>query len=170
MRHFIFLLFYVSTSLHSAELWRGTVTYVTDGDTFWVQPSYPIGNNTHSRKIRIEGIDAPEICQLYGKQSKHALEELLLHKNVTINTKRLDDYDRDVAKITFETRDVGNWMVSQGHAWSYHYRHSVGPYAVQERDAQSAKRGLFAASSPTEPRVFRREHGSCHTPRNEHRV
>lgn len=166
MRHFIGLLLFVSASVQCATPWRGTVTYVTDGDTLWVQPSHQALNDTPPRKVRIEGIDAPELCQHYGKQSKNALKQLLLQKNVTIHTKRIDDYGRDVAKITFETRDIGTWMVSQGHAWSYHYRHSAGPYAAQERDAQSAKRGLFAAPSPTEPRVFRREHGSCHTPRN----
>lgn len=166
MRHFLCLLFFVSASVQCATPWHGTVTYVTDGDTLWIQPSNQAQNDRSARKIRIEGIDAPELCQRYGKQSKNALKQLLFQKNVTIHTRRVDDYGRDVAKITLETRDIGTWMVSQGHAWSYHYRHSAGPYAVQERDAQSAKRGLFAASSPTEPRVFRREHGSCHTPRN----
>lgn len=166
MRHHLCLLLFISASVQCADLWRGTVTYVTDGDTLWVQPSNPALKDAPARKIRIEGIDAPEICQLYGKESKNALEQLLIQKNVTVNTRRMDDYGRDVAKITFETRDIGTWMVSQGHAWSYHYRHSAGPYAAQERDARSANLGLFATSSPTEPRVFRREHGSCHTPRN----
>ncbi len=166
MRHCLFLLVFISATVNCADLWRGTVTYVTDGDTLWVQPSNQARNSASARKIRIEGIDAPELCQRYGQESKNALEQLLLHKNVIIHTKRVDDYGRDVAKITFETRDIGTWMVNQGHAWSYHYRHSAGPYAVQERDAQSAKRGLFASSSPTEPRAFRREHGSCHKPYN----
>lgn len=166
MRHFLFLLILISASVQCATPWQGTVTYVTDGDTLWVEPSNPAQHDSPARKIRIEGIDAPEICQLYGEQSRNALKQLLLHKNVTVTTRRIDDYGRDVAKITFQNQDVGPWMVSQGHAWSYRYRHSAGPYAVQERDAQSAKRGLFTASSPVEPRSFRRTHGSCHTPRN----
>ncbi len=166
MRHFIFLLASLSTSVHAAASWQGTVTYVTDGDTLWVQPSNPTLNDAPARKIRIEGIDAPEICQHYGEHSRYALKQLLLQKTVTVHTSRVDDYGRDVAKVAFQNQDIGTWMVSQGHAWSYHYRHSSGPYAVQERDAQSAKRGLFAATSPVEPRAFRRAHGSCHIPRN----
>lgn len=166
MRQILFLLFFVSASVQCATSWQGKVTHVTDGDTLWVQPSNRNRDGIPARKIRIEGIDAPEICQQYGLESKQALQQLILLQNVTVITRRIDDYGRDVAKITFETRDVGTWMVFQGHAWSYHYRHSAGPYAKPEREAQSAKRGLFATSSPTEPRIFRREHGSCHTPRN----
>lgn len=166
MRHFLFPLMLLSASVHAATLWQGAVTYVTDGDTLWVKSSNPALHDAPARKIRIEGIDAPEICQSYGEQSKNALQQLVLQKTVVVHTRRVDDYGRDVAKIAFQNQDVGAWMVSQGHAWSYHYRHSAGPYAAQERDAQSAKRGLFAASSPVEPRTFRRAHGSCHTPHN----
>lgn len=166
MRHFLFLLVLLSASVHAATLWQGTVTYVTDGDTLWVQPTNSAFNDAPARKIRIEGIDAPEICQRYGEQSRNALKQLVLQKNVVVQTKRVDDYGRDVAKIAFQDQDVGTWMVNLGHAWSYHYRHSAGPYALQEREAQSARRGLFAAPSPVEPRAFRRAHGTCHTPRN----
>lgn len=166
MRHFLYLLFLTSASAYAGSSWQGTVTHVTDGDTLWVQPSNPAWGYAPARKIRIKGIDAPEICQQHGEPSKNALKQQLLQKIVTIHTHRVDDYGRDIAKIVFQNQDIGTWMVSQGHAWSYHYRHSAGPYAVQEREAQSAKRGLFAARSPVEPRVFRRSHGSCHTPHN----
>jgi endonuclease YncB( thermonuclease family) len=160
------LLIFVSTWVHGAALWQGTVAYVTDGDTLWVRPSSAELDDKSARKIRIEGIDAPEVCQAYGEQSKTALKQRLLQQKVTIHSRRVDDYGRDVAKITLNTQDIGAWMVSQGHAWSYHYRHSAGPYAAQEHEARSGKRGLFAAPAPVEPRVFRRTHGSCHTPRN----
>lgn len=166
MRHFFFFLVLISGSVQGAAPWQGTVTHVTDGDTLWVEPVNQTRPDAPAQKIRLEGIDAPEICQRYGEQSRNALKQLLLHKNVIVHTRRFDDYGRAVAKITFKNQDVGPWMVRQGHAWSYHYRHSAGPYAAQERDAQSAKRGLFAASSPIEPRFFRRTHGSCHTPHN----
>jgi micrococcal nuclease len=139
------LLIFVSAWVHGAALWQGTVAYVTDGDTLWVRPSSAELDDKSARKIRIEGIDAPEVCQAYGEQSKTALKQRLLQQKVTIHSRRVDDY---------------------GHAWSYHYRHSAGPYAAQEHEARSGKRGLFAAPAPVEPRVFRRTHGSCHTPRN----
>ncbi|MDO8767445.1 MAG: thermonuclease family protein [Burkholderiaceae bacterium] len=171
MRYVFFALLFMAFPAHATATkpdtqWQGTVTYVTDGDTLWVQPTNPLIHGSTPRKIRIEGIDAPESCQLYGHQSTLALKQLIARQSVTVTTRRLDDYGRDVAKITVNNMDVGAWMVSHGHAWSYHYRHSAGPYAKQEARARSAHRGLFASPSPAQPSDFRRAHGSCHTPRN----
>ncbi len=162
------LLIFFTAPAYSGTSWQGKVVYITDGDTLWVQPLQAMSrtNDDKPRKIRIEGIDAPEICQLHGPQSKAALTQLLAKQTVTVNSRRVDDYGRDVAKITFNQIDVGTWMVSNGHAWSYHYRHSAGPYASEEQMALAARRGLFAFTSPMEPRDFRKKHGSCHTPRN----
>jgi micrococcal nuclease len=147
------------------DSWQGTVIYVTDGDTLWVRPDNA-AINSEPRKIRINGIDAPETCQLYGAQSTAALKKLIASKSVTVQSKRFDDYGRDVAKITINAIDVGAWMVHNGHAWSYHYRHSAGPYRVEEETATRARLGLFADSNAVEPRFFRREHGSCHVPKD----
>ena len=147
----------------SRKPWQGVVTHVTDGDTLRVKQ---LGSNSKadSLKVRIDGIDAPESCQLYGKQSAAALKKLLLSKQVTITSKRFDDYGRDVAKVTINNIDVGSWMVKNGHAWSYHYRFSNGPYGSEEKAAERDRLGLFADASAVEPKVFRREHGSCFLP------
>lgn len=143
--------------------WQGIVTYVTDGDTLWVRPDNA-ATNSEPHKIRIAGIDAPESCQQYGAQSTAALKKLVASKPVTVQSKRFDEYGRDVAKITINNMDVGAWMVRNGHAWSYHYRHSAGPYRAEEETATRARLGLFADAAALEPRFFRREHGSCHFP------
>jgi micrococcal nuclease len=165
--YFIAIQTYITPAI-AINSWTGAVTYVTDGDTLWVQPlNADTGKptSTKPRKIRIDGIDAPESCQLYGSQSTAALKKLVSSKIVTVNRKRVDDYGRDVAKITLQEIDVGAWMVSKGHAWSYHYRHSAGPYRAEEETAIRARLGLFADASAIEPRIFRRDHGSCHLPK-----
>lgn len=48
------------------EAWRGTVTYITDGDTLWIRHLH----GGRARKIRLDGIDAPEICQAYGARAR----------------------------------------------------------------------------------------------------
>ena len=150
----------------SRKTWQGVVTHVTDGDTLRVRQ---LGSNSKadSLKVRIDGIDAPESCQLYGRQSAAALKKLLLSKQVTITSKRFDDYGRDVAKVTIDNIDVGSWMVKNGHAWSYHYRFSKGPYGFEEKAAERDRLGLFADASAVEPKVFRREHGSCYVAKND---
>jgi micrococcal nuclease len=154
-----------SAMARGLDSWQGTATYVTDGDTLWIRPNNAAANS-EPRKIRIDGIDAPESCQAYGAQSTAALKKLVASKLVTVQSKRFDDYGRDVAKITINNLDVGSWMVRNGHAWSYHYRHSAGPYRVEEEAATQSRLGLFADSSAVEPRFFRREHGSCHMPKD----
>jgi endonuclease YncB( thermonuclease family) len=52
-------------------------------------------------------------------------------------------------------------MVAQGHAWSYRLGQDPGPYLQEQRQAQAARRGLFAQDRPEQPRQFRQRHGSC---------
>jgi micrococcal nuclease len=162
---FIAIQVYIATA-KASNSWQGIVTHVTDGDTFRVRPIGSSGKSD-SLRIRIDGIDAPESCQRYGEQSTAALKKLIVSKQVTVHSKRFDDYGRDVAKITLNNMDVGGWMVQNGHAWSYHYRYSAGPYRLEEEAAARSKLGLFADGAAVEPRVFRREHGSCFLAKND---
>lgn len=132
------------------------VTYITDGDTLWVRP---LGGGAPF-KVRLEGLDAPEICQAWGAQSREALQVRLNHQSVMVVIHRYDDYGRAVARIKLRGEDVAAWMVRQGHAWSYRYRRSRGPYAAEEAQARRARRGLFADTAEY-PRDFRQRHGSC---------
>lgn len=138
--------------------WSGTVTWVSDGDTLWVAPE----GGGRPRKIRLDGIDAPEICQAWGSAARDALRQRALHRTVRVATRRLDDYRRELAKVDLGGEDLGGWMVERGHAWSYRYRHNPGPYVAEERSARLAKHGLFADSAALEPRAFRQSHGPCH--------
>jgi len=145
---------------HAAQgaSWTGIVTRVSDGDTLWVRP--PGGQAP--RKIRLDGIDAPEICQRHGDDAAQALARRLLHQPVRLATRATDDYQRAIAKVSFKGEDVGGWMVAQGHAWSYRYRKNPGPYAREEAAARRFRRGLFADAQPLPPREFRKRHGACH--------
>lgn len=146
----------------AADSFEGVVTRVVDGDTVWVQT----GGDTAGRKakpikLRLQGIDAPERCQAGGAQATAALSERVLHQRVQVHTRAKDDYQRTLGNLLLNGEDISEWMVLQGHAWSYHYRHSHGPYADQEQAARGARRGLFADAAAVEPRWFRRDHGPC---------
>ena len=138
--------------------WQGVVTYVTDGDTLWVRPD----GNGPSRKLRLDGIDAPEICQAHGVMAREALAQRLLHREVRVDTRRMDDYQRALATVTVQGDDVAAWMVSHGHAWSYRYRKDPGRYVAQEKRARAQGLGLFASAGAVRPREFRKSHGSCY--------
>ena len=146
----------VFTTAAQARLYTGVVTHVTDGDTLWVRTS------THGkpRKVRFQGIDAPESCQNWGTQATAALTQRVQFKTVQLNTRARDDYGRMVATVTLDGDDVGRWMVANGHAWSYHYRRNPGPYAAEESRARAAGHGLWSQPA-IEPREFRKQHGAC---------
>ncbi len=137
--------------------WAGVVTYVVDGDTVHVRPS--IGGVVH--KIRIIGIDAPEICQTGGMAARQALQARVFRRSVTVRMQGTDDYGRDLATLYLSREDVGQWMVQRGHAWSYRYLRDPGPYVQDEAHAMLLGRGLFAEMSQEYPRDFRRRHGHC---------
>lgn len=141
------------------QVWTGRVTYVVDGDTVHVRP--PHGGKPES--VRIHGIDAPEICQNGGGSARDALRRRALGQQVVVHGITRDDYGRLLARIVLDGDDLGGAMVEAGHAWSYRYHGQPGPYAAQQRRAQTAGLGIFRSDSeaPVYPAVFRKEHGSC---------
>ena len=147
----------VPSAAHSAR-WVGAVTYVPDGDTLWVQPE----DGSPARKIRLDGIDAPEICQPYGLEARDALAERVSWQQVVVISRRTDDYGRLLARIQLQGLDIGQWLVLNGLAWSYRYRHSDGPYAADEARARASGAGLWRQERPMPPRLFRQRHGRCY--------
>jgi micrococcal nuclease len=135
----------------------GFVTHVTDGDTLWVRP---VAGGT-ARQVRLEGIDAPEICQDYGNRSRAALADRTLHQRVQVTSHTSDSYQRTLGRVSLRGEDLGLWLVSRGHAWSYRFGGGRGPYSRQEARARSARLGLWHGPAPVPPREFRKRHGSC---------
>lgn len=140
--------------------YEARVTRVFDGDTLWVKP---LAGGRY-RKLRLDGLDAPEICQTGGTVSRDALAARLLQQVVTVSQRSQDDYGRALVRLSHGGEDVGAWLVLQGHGWSYRWRHSQGPYAKQEAQARAQRKGLFAQADAELPRDFRRRHGPCQLP------
>jgi endonuclease YncB( thermonuclease family) len=140
----------------------GVVTHVVDGDTVWVKTSA----SQQPLKVRIQGIDAPEICQPGGIEAQAALKSRVLGQSVTVTSGAHDDYGRTIGTLYWQGQDVGRWMVASGHAWVYSFRNKKGPYADELAQAQTGRRGLFSDAAAEEPRLFRTRHGSCYTNRS----
>ncbi|MEI8169171.1 MAG: thermonuclease family protein [Rhodoferax sp.] len=158
LKYFLFAIVLMANNADAARAFIGVVNHVTDGDTLWVKPD----SGGKVRKLRIDGIDAPEICQTGGEDSRALLVQRALHQRVEVTVKRKDMYGRGLATIRLNGADLGAQMVLSGQAWSYRWRRSLGPYAIEESEARSSRRGLFAASQPELPRDFRKRHGTCH--------
>lgn len=147
----------LAPALHAAD-YRARVTHVVDGDTLWVRPA----RGGAPVEIRLLDLDAPEGCQAWGPQARDALRSRLRNADVFVHGRATDDYGRLLARIDRRGKDVGRWMVRNGHAWSMTFRGRAGPYAADEARARRERKGLWKAPAPVEPRTFRKQHGRCH--------
>lgn len=152
--------FGVQAESNASRLYAATASRISDGDTLWVKPL----SGGRYRKLRLEGMDAPEICQAGGVASRDALAAMVRNEVVTVAVRRYDDYGRAVVRLQVRGEDVGAQMVRAGHAWSYRWRRSNGPYAKEEDEARRLGKGLFAQPNPEQPQAFRRRHGPCPQP------
>jgi endonuclease YncB( thermonuclease family) len=146
-----------SSHIH-AEVFVAQATHVSDGDTLWV---LQVGEKT-PRKLRLLGLDAPEICQAGGIASSDALQQLVIGKRLLVSVNYHDKYGRGLARISVDDQDVGSIMVRSGQAWSNRWHRSLGPYAKEEAQARNAYRGLFADPAAESPSNFRNRFGNCY--------
>lgn len=79
---------------------------VVDGDTIRVG----------SQRIRLRGIDTPEMSELAGPAAKRRLEELLRSGAIRIVPRGRDVYDRLVAEVFVNDRDVAEILRSEGYS------------------------------------------------------
>ena len=106
----IIILFY--QICHANE--EGVIINVVDGDTV-----YLLNNNQDKLKVRLHHIDAPELDQSYGKESKFILEQLILNKKVTVICDKKDKYKRLLGVISLDEVDVNLEMIKAGAAWHF---------------------------------------------------
>jgi endonuclease YncB( thermonuclease family) len=147
---FPFLLFAYHTP---AEVNSGYLSRSYDGDTISIQ------TNDMVRKIRLYGIDAPEIGQEFGTEARDFVRELTAGRTMNFEHLGSDRYGRDVAIVRFpDGRSLNAELVRQGYAW-WSRRHAPDnlELADAEREARSQKRGLWRQAEPVPPWVWRAE-------------
>ena len=96
LRQFIVLFVLIIANVSFAEQFNGKVSKVIDGDTIWVR------SDSTTIKVRLSYIDAPELKQIFGIQSKKYLTSLVLDKNVEIHSYRRDRYKRVIGEVLFQ--------------------------------------------------------------------
>lgn len=135
----------------------GVVTSVVDGDSLWLAPAA----GGPALEVRLQDIDAPEICQPWGPEARDALREWVLNRPVRAEVSGLDVYGRTLATLFVDTLNVNQAMVKEGHAWSTRYKDGRGRYVSEERLATALRRGFNRAGGAIMPSDFRRGHGPC---------
>ncbi|MFM8283336.1 MAG: thermonuclease family protein [Planctomycetaceae bacterium] len=130
-----------------------TVAFVHDGDT--VTARSPDGVD---HRIRMLGIDAPELAQPHGRESRAALAALVEGRTVQIDARGHDQHGRLLARLSVAGEDVNARLVRDGHAWVFG-RIAPDPELVAlEAEARRGRRGLWSAERPLDPSAWRDQH------------
>ena len=126
-----------------------SITRVTDGDTVV---------SSEGDRIRLWGIDAPEMNQPYGKEATIALTGLIHGKKLFVEIIDTDRYSRQVARIyTADGRNINRSLVCLGAAWWYEkYAPKAQDFRNCELEARRMKTGLWGLSEAINPSDWRR--------------
>ncbi len=137
--HFIiafFCLFYISNCNVNKEI------KVVDGDTIRI----------NSEKIRLHGIDAPEIKQICidnkgkeykcGIMAKQFLEEMIGVKKVTCKKRGNDRYRRSISVCYVGRKNINRMMVRLG--WAVAFRRYSTDYVEDEQVARNKLNGIWS--------------------------
>lgn len=133
------------------------VLYVSDGDTIAVKKTENGKTTEKLIKVRLFGIDAPELKQDHGYESKQTLMNFIKNKDVKIEGKKKDRYGRLIGVVYLNNENINEKMVKTGNAWWYEQydRKNLKMKQYQE-SAQKSRIGLFAKKGYVTPWEFRK--------------
>lgn len=154
----LFLLLAPQANAQVASTLQGKVIGITDGDSIII-----LDTANRQRSIRLQGIDSPEIQQIYGEQAKQNLANMIFGRQVVVEYSKRDNYGHILGKVlTLDGRDINLEQIRDGMAWHYKQyeedqtKAERRAYSRAEREAREEQRGLWAEQLPTPPWVWRR--------------
>jgi endonuclease YncB( thermonuclease family) len=139
----------------------GQAASIEDGDTFVLVADAGQGSTPARVKVRLHGIDAPELVQRHGWAAREALADLTRDRPLRVDCYKADARGRAVCRVfvlgAAQEQDLELALLRAGHAW--HYRsfaaeqapNERADYASAEAQARTAGRGLWQAPGPSMP-------------------
>ena len=132
----------------------GKVIEVNSGDVITVF------NLNRSVRVKLVGVDAPEMQQAFGDAARKHLSDLVYDKSVLVQYSGIGA-DRSVTgRVLLDTVDIGAQMIRDGAAWfdpnnlSSLSETDRAVYQQSEQAARSERRGLWQAENPMAPWEF----------------
>jgi len=129
----------------------GEVVGIHDGDTFTVLHS------GKEEKVRINGIDCPELGQPFGMRAKQHAAQLIFGEVVSVTVFGRDQYGRTLGDARLsDGKLLSREMVRAGFAWRYRAHSKDRELAALEAEARESGRGLWADARPMAPWDWRK--------------
>jgi micrococcal nuclease len=132
---------------------QGKVIRISDGDTITVL------HDENKEKIRLYGIDTPEMKQSFGKEAKDYTASIVTGKNVEIEAVTTDRYGRTVGIVNVNGNSLSEEIMKSGYAWVYDRyckKDMCDKWRLLEKAARQSKIGLWSQDDPVAPWVYRR--------------
>ena len=128
-------------------IFTGKVIKIVDGDTYDI-----LLNNNITKRIRMEGIDAPERGMAFYKSAKDYLGALCFGQVLRVEQTSNDRYGRTVAKSFLSNgHELSLQMVEAGYAWHFKKYSTDAQLANAELKARENHLGLWADENPVAP-------------------
>lgn len=130
----------------------GEVSRVIDGD------SIVVDSKGKSYEIRLWGVDAPEHDQPYGYKAKKHCSKLISGRNVRVEVKTRDGYNRLVGVVYLNRKNINEELVRQGSAWVYKKYCTTSicrRWQKLESSARRDRKGLWNTTSVIAPWKWR---------------
>lgn len=130
----------------------GRIVRVTDGDTVVLLDAMNVRH-----KLRLAGIDAPELRMPYGGQARQHLANLVFGKDVLALVTKRDRYGRAIATVMLRGEDANLQMLEVGLAWHYtqfaleQAGDNASRYLQAEQGARMRFVGLWTEARPIAP-------------------
>jgi micrococcal nuclease len=134
------------------ELRKFRVVRIIDGDGLII-----IGSDEIEINIRLAGIDAPEINQPFGIESKESLEALIGNRLITMDDPKKGKYGRYIANVFVEEVWINREMVEKGYAWYDKINSSDYSLQLAEKEAREKALGIWRTANPIPPWEWRSE-------------
>ena len=144
-----------SAAVSGASLF-GKVIEVNSGDVI------TIFNLNRPVRVRLLGVDAPELDQAFGDVARKHLADLVSDRSVLVEYSGIDGDHSVNGRVSFEGIDIGAQMIRDGAAWvdpSSQHRLSATDrevYQESEAAARNERRGLWQQENPVAPWEFAR--------------
>src|SRR5215216_4030429 len=158
MKRYVLILAIVTSCFISADVQAasllGKVIEVNSGDVLTVF------NLNRPVRVKLLGVDAPEMNQAFGDVAKKHLSDLVQDKSVLVEYSGIAADSSLTGRVLLSTTDIGAQMIRDGAAWfdvNNMSRLSVSDrdvYQQSELAARNERRGLWQAENPTAPWEF----------------
>ena len=143
---------FLSTDVQAASLF-GKVIEVNSGDVL------TISNLNRPVRVKLLGVDAPEMNQAFGDVAKKHLADLVLDKSVVVEYSGIAGDSSLQGRVLLNNSDIGAQMIRDGAAW---FEPNTNRLSTTDRDvyqqselaARSERRGLWQEENPTAPWEF----------------